>query len=86
MMKKDMLVAAAISGAFAFIAMTVAAQADAPGGKEKCYGVVKAGKNDCAGPGHSCQGQAKTDDNPGEFIVLPAGTCERLTGGVVKSD
>jgi uncharacterized membrane protein len=26
---------------------------------EKCYGVVKAGKNDCAGPAHACAGQAK---------------------------
>src|SRR6202021_1707975 len=24
---------------------------------EKCYGVVKAGKNDCAGPAHACAGR-----------------------------
>ena len=52
---------------------------------EKCYGVVKAGKNDCAGPGHSCQGQASSDSDPNEFILVPAGTCERLTGGEVKA-
>ena len=89
MMKKDMLIAAAISGAIAFGALTVATQAGAKDDKdekEKCYGVVKAGKNDCAGTGHSCQGQAKSDSDANEFIVLPAGTCDRLTGGVVKAD
>ena len=83
-MKKDMLIAAAISGALAFGALTVATQVSAEEEKEKCYGVVKAGKNDCAGTGHSCQGQAKADSDANEFIVLPAGTCDRLTGGVVK--
>ncbi len=85
MMKKDILIAAALSGAIAFGALTVTTQAGAEEDKEKCYGVVKAGKNDCAGAGHSCQGQAKSDSNAKEFIVLPAGTCDRLTGGVVKA-
>ena len=86
MLKKDMLIAAAASGALAFGALTVATQAGAQEDQEKCYGVVKAGKNDCAGTGHSCQGQAKADSDADEFIVLPAGTCDRLTGGVVKAD
>ncbi len=84
-MKKDVLIAAAISGAIAFGALTVATQVGAEEDKEKCYGVVKAGKNDCAGAGHSCQGQAKSDSSAKEFIVLPAGTCDRLTGGEVKA-
>jgi uncharacterized membrane protein len=48
---------------------------------EKCYGVVKAGKNDCAGPAHACAGQAKTDSGSKEFVTLPKGTCARLAGG-----
>jgi uncharacterized membrane protein len=48
---------------------------------EKCYGVVKAGKNDCAGPAHACAGQAKTDSGGKEFLTVPKGTCARLTGG-----
>ena len=48
---------------------------------EKCYGVVKAGKNDCAGPAHACAGQAKADSGGKEFVTLPKGTCARLTGG-----
>ena len=48
---------------------------------EKCYGVVKAGKNDCAGPAHACAGQAKVDSGGKEFVALPKGTCVRLAGG-----
>jgi uncharacterized membrane protein len=48
---------------------------------EKCYGVVKAGKNDCAGPAHACAGQAKADSGGKEFVTLPKGTCTRLVGG-----
>ena len=48
---------------------------------EKCYGVVKAGKNDCAGPAHACAGQAKADSGGKEFVTLPKGTCARLSGG-----
>lgn len=53
--------------------------------KEKCYGVVKAGQNDCgnlAGT-HSCAGQAKVDGDKGEWLYLPKGTCERLVGGML---
>ncbi len=52
---------------------------------EKCYGVAKAGKNDCAGAGHACAGQAKVDASGKEFISLPKGMCERLTGGSLSS-
>ena len=48
---------------------------------EKCYGVVKAGKNDCAGPAHACAGQSKVDSGGKEFVALPKGTCARLSGG-----
>jgi uncharacterized membrane protein len=52
---------------------------------EKCYGVAKAGKNDCAGATHACAGQSKADNNGKEFLSLPKGTCERLVGGSLKS-
>ena len=86
MNNRHKLIIAAVSSAFALstLALSNHAAAQDDEDKEKCYGVVKAGKNDCAGPGHTCQGQAKADDDPNEFILLPAGTCERLTGGEVK--
>jgi len=52
---------------------------------EKCYGVAKAGKNDCAGAAHTCAGEAKTDASTKDFISVPKGTCERLTGGSLTS-
>ncbi len=54
-------------------------------GMEKCYGIVKAGANDCAGAGHSCAGQATADASGAEFIAVPAGTCEKLAGGSTTS-
>lgn len=50
--------------------------------KEKCYGVAKAGQNDCgnlAGT-HTCAGQAKVDMDPGEWRYVPAGTCKTMKG------
>ena len=83
MTKNQALVSAAVSSLIAVGALAVSTQASAQD-MEKCYGVVQAGKNDCAGPGHTCQGQAASDASPEEFILLPAGTCDRLTGGEVK--
>jgi uncharacterized membrane protein len=71
-----LLLAAAVSGAVAL--STSAAQA---ADSEKCYGVAKAGKNDCKTDAHSCAGQTKADKDPASFIELPAGLCEKLTGG-----
>lgn len=71
------LVAIVISAALGAASVAHAAEAD----KEKCYGVVKAGKNDCAANGHACAGQAKADGNAKEWVSVPAGTCERLVGG-----
>lgn len=47
---------------------------------EKCYGIAKAGKNDCASAGHACAGQSKTASGK-EWVKLPKGTCERIVGG-----
>lgn len=54
---------------------------------EKCYGVVKAGKNDCSSSkkgGHSCAGAASMDSDKTEWILVPKGTCDRLTNGSTK--
>ena len=53
---------------------------------EKCYGVAKAGKNDCASKigGNSCAGQT-TKDGQG-FIAVPKGLCDKLVGGKIMED
>lgn len=49
---------------------------------EKCFGVAKAGMNDCAAAdgSHSCAGQAKADNGKGEWVYLPKGTCAKIGG------
>ena len=51
---------------------------------EKCYGVVKAGKNDCQTAATSCAGTSKQDSQKDAWIYLPKGTCEKLVGGSSK--
>lgn len=50
--------------------------------KEKCYGIAKAGKNDCktASGSHSCAGQATKDNDPNEWKMVDAGACEKDGG------
>ena len=48
---------------------------------EKCYGVAKAGKNDCATNAHGCATEAKKDRDPSEWISVPKGTCDKIAGG-----
>ncbi|HEX4044040.1 MAG TPA: DUF2282 domain-containing protein [Gammaproteobacteria bacterium] len=52
-----------------------------PKGFEKCYGISKAGKNDCASGSGACAGQAKADGAKNAWLGLPKGTCERIVGG-----
>ncbi len=48
---------------------------------EKCYGVARAGQNDCFTPKNSCAGTTTVDAEPQAWVYVPRGTCERLTGG-----
>ena len=50
--------------------------------KEKCYGVAKAGSNDCANlsGSHTCAGQAKVDKGVDEWSYVAKGTCKKLGG------
>ncbi len=60
-----------------FLSTPVMAQA-----KEKCYGIAKAGQNDCANLAktHSCAGQSKVDNDKGEWKYVATGTCVSLKG------
>lgn len=53
--------------------------ADDQSPKEKCYGVSKAGQNDCAaGAGTSCAGTAKTDYQGNAWVLVDKGTCTQI--------
>ena len=67
--------------AMAMVSIDASASDDKAMKKEKCYGVVAKGHNDCATASHSCAGQAKEDAASGEWIYLPKGHCERIVGG-----
>jgi uncharacterized membrane protein len=48
---------------------------------EKCYGINKTAKNDCAEGAHSCAGEATKARDPQSFVLLPAGDCSKIEGG-----
>ena len=48
---------------------------------EKCYGISKKGMNDCSTSTASCAGSATKDKQGDAFILLPKGTCDKLSGG-----
>lgn len=50
--------------------------------KEKCFGIAKAGQNDCANLAgtHSCAGQSKVSDDKGEWKYVAKGTCKGMKG------
>jgi uncharacterized membrane protein len=48
---------------------------------EKCYGIAKAGLNDCQTATHSCAGTSTKDMDKASWIYVPAGTCAKIAGG-----
>ncbi len=84
-MKSKSIMNAAIASVVALGLSGVATQAFADKmDMEKCYGVVKAGKNDCKTATNSCQGHAEKDNDPNAFIAVPKGTCDKIAGGSTK--
>ncbi|SEP40388.1 Uncharacterized membrane protein [Rhodospirillales bacterium URHD0017] len=80
-MKPTLTIAAALSAA-----LLLAAQAQAQGPTtEKCYGVAKAGKNDCQTATSSCAGTSKKDHEASAWLAVPKGTCEKIAGGSLNS-
>lgn len=85
MNRKQLLTAALVGvGSLAGAAQAVP---DAPEQWEKCAGIALAGKNDCGAldGSHNCAGQAKADNMDTEWVHVPAGTCEKITGGKVAA-
>jgi len=83
-MKNQALVSSALAAALSLGVVAQAQAADAA--KEKCYGIAKAGQNDCAtaNGSHSCAGQSKADKDANEWKYVAKGTCEK-EGGSLKA-
>lgn len=85
-MSKKFASAALVAGAVAtaLTMTTLGAGSASAAEKEECYGVAKAGKNDCAaGKGTTCAGTSKVDYQGNAWMLVPKGTCEsmELPGG-----
>jgi uncharacterized membrane protein len=80
-MKSGIIVAWALAAALAMSAAGVAQAQDT----EQCFGVAKAGKNDCKAGAHDCAGKSTIDSDPQSFVLVPVGTCEKIAGGSMKA-
>jgi uncharacterized membrane protein len=80
---RALTIAAAIGGLLAVGTAQATSDHDAPkGDKVKCYGIAKAGQNDCGTASHGCAGAAKTDNDPAEWKWAPKADCEKAGGKV----
>ncbi len=84
---RQALVQAAMAAVCALLAAEPAlaqshGQDGAKGATEICYGVSKAGQNECANTTcfHLCSGMATVDNDPTEWKTVPKGTCEAMGG------
>ena len=80
-MNQRHIVSSALASVLALGLVGTAAAQDK--GKEKCYGIAKAGQNDCGTATHACAGLAEKDNAPDEWKYVPKGTCTKL-GGKLK--
>ena len=82
-MNKQATIQAAVAGLIAVgFAASLAAQPVTPKpDTEKCYGVAKAGQNDCGTAKHACAAMGvKVDNDANEWKYVAKGTCEKMGG------
>ncbi|MEO3693813.1 BufA1 family periplasmic bufferin-type metallophore [Roseateles paludis] len=85
-MKTPHVAASALAAALA-LGLVSQAQAQDKTAKEKCFGIVKAGQNDCANlsGSHSCAGQSSKDNDVGEWKFVAKGSC-KAAGGLSQEE
>jgi uncharacterized membrane protein len=88
MKKHQFLIVSAVAAVLSMPLITMA-QSGGPVPKpkfeaEKCYGVAKAGKNDCQTANSSCAGTSKRDSQGDAWIYTPAGSCSKIVGGSLE--
>jgi uncharacterized membrane protein len=81
MSKKNVIIIAAITSVFAASSSFAAKDTSATQQGEKCYGIVKAGMNDCNTAKSSCAGSATKDKQGDAYLFLPKGACKKIVGG-----
>jgi uncharacterized membrane protein len=86
-LRTRLLVASAMATALTLPWLSTAQGGPAPMPKfeaEKCYGITKAGKNDCQTANSSCAGTSRRNSQGDAWIYVPKGTCDRLVGGSLQ--
>jgi len=84
MNQSDLVIRSALAGLLALgVAAGAAAEDKAP--KDKCFGIAKAGKNDCGTSHSSCAGTSKVDNDPNAWKYVDKGTCEKVGGKLVSA-
>jgi uncharacterized membrane protein len=78
------LLAAAVAGLISGSAMAQVHPEKPTYKYEKCYGVARAGQNDCFFASNSCAGTSAQDDDPRAWIYVPQGTCKKISGGTLE--
>ena len=78
------VITTAIGGLLAFGPLAAGAAEKAPP-MEKCYGIVKAGQNDCQTSNTACAGTAKKNSQKDAWIYIPKGSCEKIVGASLKA-
>ena len=81
-MNQRLILSTALASVLAMGMLSSANAGETPAGKEKCFGIVKAGQNDCANLSgtHSCAGQNKADMGADEWKYVAKGTCASMGG------
>lgn len=80
MNKRQALIAAALATVCAAGAASAADKAKTEAEQEKCFGIAKAGQNDCATGAHGCAGQGKADKGAADWKYVAKGTCVKAGG------
>jgi uncharacterized membrane protein len=84
MKNSKLAVSAALGSLLAFGTVTASLPALAAD-SEKCYGVVKAGKNDCQTNTSACAGTSTADHQGDAWVYVPKGLCEKIVGGSLEA-
>ena len=81
-MNQRLIVSSALASVLAMGLIAQVSAADDKMAKEKCFGIAKAGQNDCANlsGSHSCAGQSKMDMAPDDWKYVAKGTCMQMKG------
>lgn len=83
MSSKTTVVATALASVLAlgFITASEVAFAAKKNDVEKCFGIAKAGKNDCQTASSACAGTSNADGQKDAWLYVPKGTCQKLVNG-----